>query len=534
MSNPTTDPATGTASTAVDVPKNPTVESKPTNVTLVFVALMTTMLMSSLGQMIFGAALPTIVGELGGVEHMSWVITAFLVTMTIAMPISGKIGDLVGRKWLYVASIAIFVIGSAVGGFADSITVLIIGRAIQGLGAGSMMINSQAIMAEVTTARKRGKYMGYMGAVFGVSSVLGPVLGGWFTDGPGWRWGLWMNIPLGLLAIAVATLVLNLRTGKAQWRLFDWIGTLLLAVATTSLILLTTWGGTQYEWGSSMIISLAVITVLTAVAFVWVEMHSADPLIRMGLFRNRNMVLTTVAGTILGVAMMGALAYLPTYLQMVHTMTPTSAGLMMIPMMVGMLGTSTIIGNVIARTGNYKPYPIVGMFITALALYLFSTLEATTSLTVVGVYFFIFGFGLGMVMQVLVLIVQNSFPITMVGTATASNNFFRQVGSALGASIVGSVFVHNLQDKLAVNLPAAFAQMGEQGAALAQKFSESDGSNRLTPQAVVDLPAPVRDAVLVSYNDGLVPIFLYMVPLAVVAGLILFGVRREKLKETID
>lgn len=534
MSNPSTDPATGTSSPVSDTPNNPTVESTPTNVGLVFVALMTTMLMSSLGQMIFGAALPTIVGELGGVEHMSWVISAFLVTMTIAMPISGKIGDLVGRKWLYIASIAIFVIGSTIGGFANSMTLLIVGRAIQGFGAGSMMISSQAIMAEVTTARERGKYMGYMGAVFGVSSVLGPVLGGWFTDGPGWRWGMWMNIPLGLLAIGVAFAVLNLRTGKANWRHFDWIGTVLLAISTTSLILLTTWGGTEYEWGSAMILSLAAVTVISAVLFVVVEMNSTDPLIRMGLFRNRNMVLTTVAGTILGVAMMGALAYLPTYLQMVHTMTPTEAGLMMIPMMIGMLGTSTIIGNIIARTGNYKPYPIVGMFATAVALYLFSTLETTTSLVVVGIYFFVFGFGLGMVMQVLVLIVQNSFPIAMVGTATAANNFFRQIGSALGASIVGSVFVHNLQNNMAENLPAAFAKMGDQGAELAQKFAQSDGSNRLTPQAVVNLPEPVRDAVLMSYNDGLVPIFLFMVPLAIVAGLVLFGVRREQLKETIS
>lgn len=526
MTNPNPHPATDPATT-------PSTGDKPTNVTLVFVALMTTMLMSSLGQMIFGAALPTIVGELGGVERMSWVISAFLVTMTIAMPISGKIGDLVGRKWLYIVSIGIFVLGSTIGGAADSMNLLIIGRAIQGFGAGSMMIGSQAIMAEVTTARERGKYMGYMGAVFGVSSVLGPVLGGWFTDGPGWRWGLWINIPLGLLAMTVAVLVLNLRTGRAQWRHFDWLGTLLLAVSTTSLILLTTWGGTEYDWDSGMIIALAAGTAFSAVAFVWVEMHSTDPLIRMGLFRNRNMVLTTIAGTILGVAMMGALAYLPTYLQMVHTMSPTKAGLMMIPMMIGMLGTSTIVGQIIARTGNYKPYPIAGMFITALALYFFSTLETTTSLVVVGIYFFIFGFGLGLVMQVIVLIVQNSFPITMVGTATAANNFFRQIGSAVGASVVGAVFVHNLQSNMATNLPAAFAQMGEQGEEMAQRFAQSDVSNRLTPHAVVNLPAPVREAVLQSYNDGLVPIFLFMVPLAALAGAVLFGVRREKLKETI-
>ena len=503
------------------------------NIGLIFGALMLSMLMSSLGQMIFSTALPTIVGELGGVNHMSWVISSFLLTMTIAMPIFGKLGDMVGRKYLYLFAIALFITGSALGGFAQSMGFLIAARAVQGFAAGGLMVSSQAIVAEIVPARTRGKYMGIMGAVFGISSVLGPVLGGWFTDGPGWRWGLWINIPLGIIAFTASLLLLKLRRASLRGQYFDWLGTLLLAIATSSLILITTWGGTEYAWSDPRIISLLVTMLVAGAAFIWVERHNRNPLIPLKLFRNRNMVLTTAAGVVVGFCMVGMLGYLPTYLQMVHTMTPTNAGLMMIPMMLGMIGTSVTVGFVVARTGRYKWYPITGMLVVSFGLFLMTRLTPETTLVQVGGILFVLGFGLGLAMQILVLIVQNSFPVAMVGTATSTNNFFRQLGSAVGASAVGTLFIHNMQNRLAENLPKAFEAMGPQGAAMAAKFKEG-GTGSLTPSAVAHLPGPIHDAIVLSYNDGLTPVYLLMVPLTILAALILLPIKEEALRETVD
>lgn len=509
------------------------VEEKTTGrVGFIIAALMLAMLLSSLGQTIFGSALPTIVGELGGVNHMTWVITAFLLGQTISLPIFGKLGDQFGRKYLFMFAIALFVVGSIIGALAQNMTTLIVARALQGIAGGGLMILSQAITADVTTARERAKYMGIMGSVFGLSSILGPLLGGWFTDGPGWRWGLWLNVPIGIIALVAIAVLLKLPARERGKVSVDWLGSIFMAIATTAFVLAVTWGGNEYEWASPMIIGLFITTLVAAIVFVFVEKRAVDPLVPMGLFSNRNFVLTAVAGIGVGLFMMGTIAYMPTYLQMVHGLNPTQAGLMLIPMMIGLIGTSTVVGNIVSKTGKYKWFPFTGMLIMVLALVLLSTLTPSASLALIGLYFFVFGFGLGCAMQILVLIVQNSFPITMVGTATGSNNFFRQIGGAVGSALIGGLFISNLSDRFTENVPAAVASMGEEGAQYASAMSDFSGASNLTPHLVESLPQALREAIQLSYNDALTPIFLALTPIAVVAAILLFFIREDHLKET--
>ena len=507
----TAQPTTGTAE------KDPALKR---NILLVFAGLMVTMLLASLDQTIFSTALPTIVGELNGVDHMLWVTTAYILASTIMLPVYGKLGDLIGRKGLFIGAIGLFIAGSIVGGLADNMAWLIAGRAIQGLGGGGLMILSQAIIADVVPARERGKYMGIMGGVFALSSVAGPLLGGWFTEGIGWRWAFWMNIPLGILAIASAVVFLKLpKVDHAKPRI-DFTGMGLLAIASTCLVLVTTWGGTTYDWDSLVIIGLIAGFVVAAIAFVMVERRAAEPIMPLHLFKDRNFNLTTIAGLITGIAMFGALAYLPTYLQMVTGVNATEAGLLMIPMMAALLVSSIISGQLVSRTGRYKWLPIVGTSIVAVALVLMSTMTPALPIWILCSFLALMGLGLGMSMQILILIVQNSFPVREVGTATASNNYFRQIGASLGAAIVGSLFVARLTDLLAERMPAGAADGG--------------GSNSFTPAIVRDLPDAVRDVIVGSYNDALTPVFLYMVPLVIVAAILLCFVKEKPLATTIE
>jgi len=487
------------------------------SILLVFAGLMVTMLLASLDQTIFSTALPTIVGELDGVNHMLWVTTAYILASTIMLPIYGKVGDLIGRKSLFIAAISIFMAGSVIGGLAQDMTWLITGRAVQGLGGGGLMILAQAIIADVVPARQRGRYMGIMGGVFALSSVAGPLLGGFFTEGIGWRWAFWMNLPLGALAIASAVFFLRLPKIAYSKPKLDVAGMALLALASTGLVLTTTWGGTTYAWDSPTIISLIVLSIVAAVAFVRVESLAAEPIMPLHLFKDRNFNLTTIAGLIIGISMFGALAYLPTYLQMVTGYNATEAGFLMIPMMAALLITSIGSGQFVSKTGRYKFLPIVGSVIVGLSLLLLSTMTPDMHIVLVCAYLAVMGIGLGMSMQILILIVQNSFPISQVGTATASNNYFRQIGASLGAAVVGALFVSRLTDLLAADGGGA-----------------SGGENSFTPEVVRNLPAAMRDTVVNAYNDALTPVFLYLVPLMAVAAVLLLFVNEKPLATTIE
>lgn len=506
---------------------DPTVEPHHTrNVLLVFAGLMVTMLLASLDQTIFSTALPTIVGDLHGVEEMSWVITVYILASTIMLPVYGKLGDLVGRKGIFIGAISVFILGSVIGGWSQDMTWLIIGRGVQGLGGGGLMILSQAIIADVVPARERGRYMGIMGGVFAISSVAGPLLGGWFTDDLTWRWGLWMNIPLGILAIIAAAVFLHLPAAPGRRVRLDLPGIALLALASTGIVLISTWGGHDspygYAWDSPQIIGLIVGTAIAAVMFVLVELRAAEPVMPMHLFRRLNFNLMTAAGLAIGVAMFGTLAYIPTYLQMVTGADATQSGLLMIPMMGSVLVSSIVTGALVTRTGRYKWAPIAGTLVTAAGMVLLSTMTSTLPVWIMCVFLGVMGLGLGLCMQIFVLVVQNTFPNSEVGVATATNNYFRQIGASLGSAVVGSLFTARLIDLLAQRMPSGAAS-GPTGT-----------TDSLTPEVVKVLPAPLREIVISAYNDALTPIFLYILPLILLATVLVCFVTEVPLKKTID
>lgn len=488
---------------------------------LVFVALMLSMLLASLNNTLISSATPTIVGELHGVEHIGWVVTSFILSSTIMMPIYGKLSDLLGRKVLLVVAIVVFMLGSIMGALAWNIEFLIVARVVQGLGGGGLMILSQAVIADVVPARERGFYMGIMGGVFAFSSVAGPLLGGWLTDGPGWRWAFWVNVPLGILALVGTLRFLRLPRRHHRGARIDYAGMVLLALATTSIVLVSVWGGTTYAWTSPVILGLIAAAVVTVVAFVVVERRAGgDAVIPMGMFVRRNFILTTVASLSLGIAMFGALGYIPTYLQITTGLGAAVAGLLMVPMMGALLIAGVVVGRAVSVTGRYKWAPIVGVGITGVALVLLGTVTIETPVWLVCGYLGVLGLGLGIAMQMLTLIVQNEFPNAMVGTATAANNYFRQVGATLGSAVVGAVFASQLSTLLARSLPAG--------------SGPADGASSLTPSAVWALPEPVRDIVVHAFNDALMPVFLWIVPVIAVGFIATFFIVEKPLATAIE
>ncbi|ADG97471.1 drug resistance transporter, EmrB/QacA subfamily [Segniliparus rotundus DSM 44985] len=492
-------------------------------------AVLATMLLAALDQMIFSTAQPTIVGELHGVNHQMWIAAAYMLTSTVMMPVYGTFSDLLGRKPLYLWAIGVFLLGSVIGGLAQSMTQLIVGRAVQGLGGGGLMILSQAIIADVAPPRQRGKYMGMMGAVWGLASVLGPLLGGWFTEGPGWRFAFWMNLPLGGFAVAATLLFLRLPTNRPAKIRADVAGMATMAVSVSALMLATSLGGQpEHPWNSGAILGLLAASAFFALVFALVELRAEHPLIPLRIFAMRNVRLAIVAGLIVGVAMFGACTYIPTYLQMVNGLSTTTSGLLAIPMMLGILLASTLGGAFTTRTGRYKILPVIGTVVIALGLCLSSTMKVDTSNWSIAAYQLVLGAGIGMCMQTLVLIVQNSLPAGEVGVATASYNFFRQIGMSLGASLVGSAFVGKLHDQLNGKLAALPPQ---------ERAALGGGADQLQPELVnriKDAHPALHDAVVHAFNNALTPIFADLVPVVLIAFIAALFLKEVALRTTLD
>ncbi|GGX85608.1 MDR family MFS transporter [Streptomyces fructofermentans] len=484
-------------------------------------ALLLGMLLAALDQTIVATALPTIVSELGGLDHLSWVVTAYLLASTAATPLWGKLGDQYGRKKLFQAAIVIFLIGSALCGMAQSMPQLIGFRALQGLGGGGLMVLSMAIVGDLVPPRERGKYQGLFGAVFGATSVLGPLLGGLFTEHLSWRWVFYVNLPLGIVALLVIAAVLHIPV-RSRKHTIDYLGTLLIASVATALVLVASLGGTTWDWDSPQLIGLAVLGVVLTFAFVAVERRAAEPVLPLKLFRIRTFTLAAVISFVVGFAMFGAMTFLPTFLQVVQGISPTLSGVHMLPMVAGLLISSTVSGQIVSRTGRWKVFPILGTGVTAIGLLLLHQLDAHSSTGEMSAYFLVFGLGLGLVMQVLVLIVQNAVSYEDLGVATSGATFFRSIGASFGVAIFGTIFAGLLSGRVTSVLSGQTLPAGVDASTL-----ESD------PRAISELPAALQPPVVDAYATSITDVFLYAAPVALIGFVLAWFLREDRLRASV-
>lgn len=475
-----------------------TVETEPDkpqrSVRVVLLALMITMMLAMLDNMIVGTAMPTIVGELGGLEHLAWVVTAYTLATAASTPIWGKLGDMYGRKATFMTSIVIFLIGSALSGMAQDMGQLIGFRAVQGLGAGGLMVGVMAIIGDLIPPRERGKYQGMMAGVMALAMIGGPLVGGTITDNWGWRWSFYINLPLGVVALGLISVVLHLPKKRAKAGI-DYLGVVLLTVGITSIVLVTTWGGSQYAWSSARIMELIGIGVASLIGFVFWQTKAAEPIVPLHIFRSRNFTLMSIIGFITGFVMFGATLFLPLYQQSVQGASATNSGLLLLPMLGAMLVTSMVAGRVTTNTGRYYVFPVVGSVLMVIGLYLLSTMDTGTTRFTSGVFMAVVGLGMGCLMQITMLVAQNSVEMKDMGVASSSTTLFRTLGSSFGVAIMGALFNNRVQDV-----------MSERAGALGSKVTEQ--SAQLDAASLAKLPAAAREAYQYAVSSGTHSAFL--------------------------
>lgn len=482
---------------------------------IAFSGLVLAMLLAALDSTIVSTALPTIVSELGGLEHLAWVVTGYLLAQTIVTPIYGKLGDLYGRKVVLQSAIVLFLIGSALCGLSQNMTQLIVFRAIQGLGGGGLVVTTQAVVGDIVPPRERGRYQGIFGAVFGLSSIAGPLLGGYFTTHWSWRWIFYINLPVGIGALIVLASTLPSLARRAV-RAIDYAGASLLAVVLSAIIVLSDLGGTTYPWSSPFSIGLILVSVLALVMFTVIERRAAEPVLPLRLFRQRTFVITSAVGLIVGFALFGSVTYFPLFLQVVKGASPTASGLQMLPMMAGMLVTSIGSGQLISRTGRYKLFPIGGTAVMATGLFFLSRLSPESTTTTASLLLLVLGVGLGMVMQVLVIAVQNAVDYADLGVATSGATLFRLIGGSLGTAILGAIFASRLAANLAKLLPAG-----------------TGAAHNITVQAVLQLPPAARSTYALAFTASLDSMFFVAAVVCAVGFVLSWALPERPLRATV-
>ncbi|GAA5064045.1 MDR family MFS transporter [Nocardia callitridis] len=482
---------------------------------IVFATIVLGMLMAALDQTIVATALPTIVADLGGAGHMAWVVTAYLLAEAVSTALVGKLGDLFGRKLVFQISGVVFILGSMLAGLANGMLLLIVARAVQGVGAGGLMVTAMALIADTIPLRQRGKYQGALGAVFGVTTVLGPTLGGLFTDHATWRWCFYINVPIAVIMVLLAARTLP-RVRAAAKPIIDYAGIGLVALGVSALILGLEWGGQEYPWGSPTVIGLFVAAAVLLVAFVAVELRAEEPMLPMALFSSRVFTVCSILSFIVGFAMLGSMTYLPAYLQYVDGVSATASGLRTLPLVAGLFVTSILSGQVVARTGHYRYFPIVGTLVMAVGLALMSTMGRTTSAWLESLYMLLLGLGIGLTMQVLTIVVQNTVPYAQLGTATSGVTFFRTLGSAFGTAIFGTIY----DNQLGPNLAGALTEARVPPSAAAD------------PQSLRALPTEQATPIIDAYAKSLDQVFLWVVPIALVGFLIAWFLKEVPLRDS--